>query len=1306
MAESRNKKLMRSLRNSFLDNQIEEDGDLVPNIVLDTTPQLGGNLDLNGFNITGTGNISISGSLAGNSTQFVFTATANQSTFSGSDDNGDTLTYTAGNILVFQNGVLLADTDDYTATNGSSIQLQSGALVNDTVQIISMTSGSGGGGGSVDLSAVAQDIIPDADNTYDLGSSSKQWAELHLAGGTFFLGGARMQTDPTTGAIAFIPKATASVPNPKGIVLSQDGKLKPVDTTGGSVSTSDFQSAANSDNSTPSTASYTNASDLPLTGVSAGTTAFVSATNRLYLFTGTGWYNIALVNNSPTITTGSPGTVTLNTDGTATVLTLVATDPEEVPITWSFAVTSGSLTNNGGATATVTQSNNVFTITPTTTEAYAGTFSLTFTASDGVNTATSTGSFTLAFAFTDTNFASVVALYDGSGVAGDNTTFVDSGPNSYTSNLTVSGNTRQISFSPYYYADGYKSVYFDGADDDLRYVSSGVIPQPMEWLDGASDYGTYELFVKLDGNQPTPSQVYTVASFGCIGGTYLNFGVTNAHKLRYYYYTGSAQYSDSTTTLTPNTWNHIALVRDGTTIYFYINGSRDATTITSYAGVAWGTASGGETMFIGRGYGVADADSLFKGHISNLRSSDIARYSGTTYTVPTSPFTSDGNTLLLTCQSNEKKDNSSNAYSLTVTSIPQVRNYYPDDFTANTTEYQPSTKGGSAYFDNSGDYIQVTTAAPIQITNSDDFTIEFWCHLKSNTANFITGNYTNGNPYNGFALSVGRSGQPAGRLEMWTGTSWINIHNAIPVDEWTHIAVTNNSGTLYFWVNGAAGNATASATCPTTISNTTTSLGIGENGAPVGQPTHGYISDYRFVKGTAVYTSAFTPPTSKLTAISNTSLLLSFANYSLFERTSKEYLTTFNGNSEITDANYVHLRYASFYDGSGDYHTVSSNANRAIATNQDFTIEAWVKINAFTQYGHFAVTYANVADDEDYFFRLNNTAQSWQFQLGSQNAVAVNSSTTLTQHKWHHLAVTRSSGTVYLWQDGVQVGSVADTQALNDNTVYLGQAINGYPLNGYLSDFRVVVGTAVYTSAFTPPTSALTAISGTQMLITSSASTVADASSNAANVTANGTVSLTKEVDHHTNMTFPNDVSGTLKFRGDTDYITVTNHEAMNLRDQDFTIDFWFKRDAVNSGTYGDTFICNVTGVNALALAINPSGYTGVSYKNTVSPSWTKVGTDPGDTYGSVQVGLNKWTHYAVVRTGTTGYQFVNGVLAETFTFTGTITDWNGGMHFSHWHDGFTRGLIGEIFGFRITTGVARYTSAFSVPTEPPGRRN
>ena len=141
------------------------------------------------------------------------------------------------------------------------------------------------------------------------------------------------------------------------------------------------------------TAVYATAADLPLSGNNAGSKAFVSSTNRLYLWNGSGWFNIALLNTNPTITTGGAATYGLATDGSATTITLAATDPEDVPIAWSYAVTAGSL----GSTATVSQANNVFTVTPSTDLANAGAFSLTFTASDGVNTATSTSAFTLEF---------------------------------------------------------------------------------------------------------------------------------------------------------------------------------------------------------------------------------------------------------------------------------------------------------------------------------------------------------------------------------------------------------------------------------------------------------------------------------------------------------------------------------------------------------------------------------------------------------------------------------------------------------------------------------------------------------------------------------------------------------------------------------------------------------------------------------------------------------------------------------------------------------------------------------------------
>ena len=160
------------------------------------------------------------------------------------------------------------------------------------------------------------------------------------------------------------------------------------------------------------TSTYATPDVLPLTGNSTGDTAFVESTDRLYIWNGSGWYNIALINTAPSITSGGAGSYELATDGTPTVITLVAEDPEGIPITWSYSVTSGSL----GNTAAVSQVDNVFTITPSTNEADVGEFTITFTASDGVNIATDVNSFSLAFAPPTIDLASPVTIVSNSNV--------------------------------------------------------------------------------------------------------------------------------------------------------------------------------------------------------------------------------------------------------------------------------------------------------------------------------------------------------------------------------------------------------------------------------------------------------------------------------------------------------------------------------------------------------------------------------------------------------------------------------------------------------------------------------------------------------------------------------------------------------------------------------------------------------------------------------------------------------------------------------------------------------------------------
>ena len=120
------------------------------------------------------------------------------------------------------------------------------------------------------------------------------------------------------------------------------------------------------------------------------------------MWNGSGWYKIAtLTNAAPTISSAGDASYTFAEDGTPIVIDITAADTEGA-ISYGFTVSDGSLTNGGGTTATVTQgtgaNTNRFTITPTTNNLYGGTFSLTFTASDGTNTTSSSASaFTLEF---------------------------------------------------------------------------------------------------------------------------------------------------------------------------------------------------------------------------------------------------------------------------------------------------------------------------------------------------------------------------------------------------------------------------------------------------------------------------------------------------------------------------------------------------------------------------------------------------------------------------------------------------------------------------------------------------------------------------------------------------------------------------------------------------------------------------------------------------------------------------------------------------------------------------------------------
>jgi len=145
---------------------------------------------------------------------------------------------------------------------------------------------------------------------------------------------------------------------------------------------------------------------------SAGSLAYVTANTSLYQNNGNGWYRIAVINTTPTISSpANNAAITLAKDGTPTTITVTATDADEgTTLTYSYTVSSGS--TSGVATiknasdtvlsAGTEYSTNVFKVVPAASGS-GGNFSLTFNAHDQINTGQVVNSFTLAFGWGNVN---------------------------------------------------------------------------------------------------------------------------------------------------------------------------------------------------------------------------------------------------------------------------------------------------------------------------------------------------------------------------------------------------------------------------------------------------------------------------------------------------------------------------------------------------------------------------------------------------------------------------------------------------------------------------------------------------------------------------------------------------------------------------------------------------------------------------------------------------------------------------------------------------------------------------------------
>ena len=219
------------------------------------------------------------------------------------------------------------------------------------------------------------------------------------------------------------------------------------------------------------------------------------------------------------------------------------------------------------------------------------------------------------------------------------------------------------------------------------------------------------------------------------------------------------------------------------------------------------------------------------------------------------------------------------------------------------------------------------------------------------------------------------------------------------------------------------------------------------------------------------------------------------------------------------------------FDGSGDYLSLPYSSDLNLSNN-DFTIEFWLYpdgpfdandngLIAFgdnnSGYGKRELLFNGYLDDGGTALRLAGSSDGTNSDIFNYEKVG-----NATLYKWQHLALVRNGSNFNVYKDGVSIFSKTISATFNAQTSE-GLVIGNYKnsgtasaaaLHGYLSNVRVVIGSALYTSNFTPPTAPLTNVTNTKLLCCQSdSSATTDNSDSSHTITANGDAAATTKSD-------------------------------------------------------------------------------------------------------------------------------------------------------------------------------------------------
>lgn len=915
--------------------------------------------------------------------------------------------------------------------------------------------------------------------------------------------------------------------------------------------------------------------------------------------------------------------------------------------------------------------------------------------------------------------------------------FSDNSSNEFP--ITVNGDAYGSNFSPFDLPEKYWSVDFgNGAESSVMgAINPGTGPLTLEfWLkfDGVVNYG--------GGSTAFFWTVGSKSPYGSIMHITIGTNETIVFRWGYDIWGGGGPYIEKSTSCPFGEWHHYMWTRNGASAELFVDGVSVGTG-TGYNGWSSSTAAMDGTIYFNEPATNFYFPGGFNGQVSNFRLTTnqvlvTGNFTPSTTGLTTTEIGHTGNVAASITGNVEYVLYNTNNFYDTHTSRTLVVNYNAGTQNKTSTlspfEYDIDQESGSGYFDGSGDFLTVPADASFNNFGTGDFTVECWFNTSATTNQALVGTSV----FNSSGWTVELSYSGAGYVSFVPAPYQNRIETSSAVfkfNVWNHIAVTRNSGTITIWLNGSS---VKTATYTSSISNSA-NLNIGQFGEGWDARYYftGHISNVRVVNGTAIYTSAFTPSTSLLTAVTNTQLITcqysgSVRNVGFIDSSAYQHPITKYGN--ITQGTFSPFskpdgRWSRYFGGSIDNLNITSDIT-GLGTNiqtWEFFVNTGANFGVWNSYDCYAANGRSA-------FQINSNGTitfTWTTGTGSQDAVTTTG--TVNFNEWNHVALIvdpitngSSNTTIKIFIRGTgetftsknfstQTGWWSAPRVSGRLTGCFGLAAD----TGYLSNFRIVKDVAVYSGNFTSPTGPL-ALSGTDSSSSYTNTTNVNTSFSSSNTVlltysgpmiknkaTSGSSTVSSGIDNKISLFSPFPLTtaydpaingGSAYFDGSGDYIKTLNNMVFGLN-RTFVLETWVYPLSYNPNNGVTLFDFRTT---------NEMGYLVIKGTGTAGQIVLAVGPSTSTTISTtISIPLNAWTHVVAVSDSNGCSIFLNGVrdanTATQATYPLAPRPCVVGMDFGG--SSFSP-LTGWMSGTRVIKGgTLPYSSSattISVPTSPP----